>query len=122
MTSGALVERVARSIDPGVWTAFDDYAEHKHWTAEERAEEIRERGELSCSSLNRSLGRARAAIKATRLEHLQSQVEMLRKALEPFARIRADDGDDFSTYPDDAIIRCEVTAGELRAARAEAGQ
>ena len=45
------------------------------------------------------------------------EVEALRNALEPFARITASNGDDFSNYPDEVVIRCEITAGEIRAAR-----
>jgi hypothetical protein len=38
-------------------------------------------------------------------------------ALSPFASIQADDGDSFDGYPDQVVIRCEVTAGEIRRAR-----
>jgi hypothetical protein len=45
------------------------------------------------------------------------EADRLREALRPFARIEAANGDDFSTYPDETVIRCEVTAGEIRRAR-----
>ncbi len=47
-----------------------------------------------------------------------SNLRVLRRALEPFAALRAGDGDTFATYPDDCVVRCEVTAGEVKAARA----
>jgi hypothetical protein len=46
----------------------------------------------------------------------------LRAALQVFANIKAADGDDFSQYVDVAIIRCEVTAKDLRLARAALGE
>ena len=45
------------------------------------------------------------------------KVEELRNALQPFAGIKADDGDTFDTWNDDVIIRCEVTVGDLKKAR-----
>ena len=42
----------------------------------------------------------------------------LRDALTPFANIKADDGDTFDTWHDDVVIRCEITVGDLRKARA----
>lgn len=44
-------------------------------------------------------------------------IERLASALMPFALIKADDGDDFSAYDDQVIIRCEITAGDLKRAR-----
>lgn len=44
-------------------------------------------------------------------------IEALESALRPFAVIRADDGDTFDRYPDECVIRCAITAGEVRAAR-----
>lgn len=46
------------------------------------------------------------------------QRDELAEVLKPFADIKADDGDDFSSWYDNVIIRCEVTAGEIKAARA----
>lgn len=48
----------------------------------------------------------------------QSAVAALIAALEPFAEMRADDGDTFASYPPQVVFRCEVTAGEIQAARA----
>lgn len=48
---------------------------------------------------------------------LDGYINRLRDALWPFALIRADDGDDFSGWHDDVIIRCEITVGDLRKAR-----
>lgn len=47
----------------------------------------------------------------------KTRVEELRAALKPFAGIKADDGDDFSAYDDQVVIRCEVTVGDLKKAR-----
>lgn len=44
-------------------------------------------------------------------------IAALESALHPFAGIKADDGDTFGRYPGECVIRCEVTAGEVRAAR-----
>ena len=46
-----------------------------------------------------------------------SLCEPLAEELERFANIEAGDGDDFSGLNDDVIIRVEVTAGDLKAAR-----
>ena len=48
---------------------------------------------------------------------LDGYINRLRYALRPFALICADDGDDYSSLPDNVIIMTEVTAGELREAR-----
>lgn len=42
----------------------------------------------------------------------------LQNALNPFADIRADDGDTFATYPSDMLVRCEASVREILAARA----
>ena len=47
-----------------------------------------------------------------------ARIEQLEKALRPFAGIKADDGDDFSKWPDQVIIKCEVSVREIKAARA----
>lgn len=52
-----------------------------------------------------------------RAEAAEARVEQLCKALAPFANIKADDGDTFDNYEDQVIIRCEITAGDLRKAR-----
>lgn len=39
------------------------------------------------------------------------------EALKRFADIKADDGDNYESYPDEVIIKCEITAGDLKAAR-----
>ncbi len=52
---------------------------------------------------------------------LRAERDRLKAALAPFAAIKADDGDDFSTYDDQVVIRCEVTAGDLRKARKALG-
>lgn len=51
-------------------------------------------------------------------EGLVERMEQLEAALKPFANIAASDGEDFSAYDPQTIIRCEVTVGELRIARA----
>lgn len=48
-------------------------------------------------------------------------INRLRDALRPFALICADDGDNYSSLPDNVIIRTEVTAGEIREAREALG-
>lgn len=40
------------------------------------------------------------------------------EALERIAGIKADDGEDFSEWHDDVIIRCEITVADLKAVRA----
>lgn len=50
-----------------------------------------------------------------------NEVERLREALEALERIaviKADDGEDFSEWHDDVIIRCEITVADLKAVRA----
>lgn len=54
-------------------------------------------------------------------EGLAAERDRLKAAISPFAAIKADDGDDFSTYDDQVVIRCEVTAGDLRKARKALG-
>jgi hypothetical protein len=54
----------------------------------------------------------------TMVQKLEDENERLRAALKPFAGIKADDGDDFSKWPDMVIIKCEVSVRELKAARA----
>jgi len=58
----------------------------------------------------------RAGIRAV-VDAKEARVEELRAALKPFAGIKADDGDDFSAYDDQVVIRCEVTVGDLKKAR-----
>lgn len=62
----------------------------------------------------------RAGIRAV-VDAKEAEMEELRAALKPFAGIKADDGDDFSAYDDQVVIRCEVTAGDLRKARKALG-
>jgi hypothetical protein len=45
-------------------------------------------------------------------------LKMARDALERIASIKADDGDNFSAWPDNVIIRCEITVADLNAIRA----
>jgi hypothetical protein len=45
-------------------------------------------------------------------------LEVAREALERIASIKADDGDNFSAWPDHVIIRCEITVADLKAIRA----
>ncbi len=45
-------------------------------------------------------------------------LKMAREALERIASIKADDGDNFSAWPDHVIIRCEITVADLKAIRA----
>ena len=52
----------------------------------------------------------------------RAERDRLKAALALFAAIKADDGDDFSTYDDQVVIRCEVTAGDLRKARTALGE
>lgn len=52
------------------------------------------------------------------LNEAAAEIERLRAALAPFANIKADNGDDFSKWPDEVIIRCEVSVREIKAARA----
>ena len=47
-----------------------------------------------------------------------ARVAELGAGLRTFAAIKADDGDDFSTMPGQAIIRCEIVASDLHQARA----
>lgn len=49
---------------------------------------------------------------------LRAQAERLAVALERFAKIEADDGDDFEGVHEDVILRVEVTAGDIHEARA----
>jgi len=56
-----------------------------------------------------------------KLSAAELERDRLKAALAPFAAIKADDGDDFSTYDDQVVIRCEVTAGDLRKARKALG-
>jgi hypothetical protein len=51
----------------------------------------------------------------------RTERDRLKAALAPFAAIKADDGDDFSAYDDQVVIRCEVTAGDLRKAHKALG-
>ena len=51
------------------------------------------------------------------LQQLLAAERRLRRALKPFATIKADNGDDFSEYPPETVIRCEISAGEIHAAR-----
>lgn len=54
---------------------------------------------------------------------LRAENERLRKALLPFASIKADDGHDYiSSWPDTVIVRCEASVRELKAARAALGE
>jgi len=53
-----------------------------------------------------------------RNEAAEAEVERLKGVLGIFAAIKADDGDTFDTWNDDVIIRCEVTVGDLKKARA----
>lgn len=49
---------------------------------------------------------------------LRARSEKLAEALSRFAKIEADDGDDFEGVHEDVILRVEVTAGDIHAARA----
>ncbi len=53
---------------------------------------------------------------------LKQRVGELEGALNALAGIRAEDGDDFSNYPTEAIIRCEITAGDIHRARTALAQ
>jgi hypothetical protein len=53
-----------------------------------------------------------------RTDDAEATVAAQAAALENFAKISASDGDDFSRYDDVTIVRCEVTAGDIRKARA----
>jgi hypothetical protein len=53
-----------------------------------------------------------------RAKAAEAEVERLKGVLGIFAAIKADDGDTFDTWNDDVIIRCEVTVGDLKKARA----
>lgn len=64
--SDDIVEVVARGIEPH-WAEFDEYAELKGWTAEEKAEELAERTARD-GKIAKSLKNARAALTAL-LEH-----------------------------------------------------
>ena len=44
-------------------------------------------------------------------------LKIARDALERIASIKADDGDNFSAWPDHVIIRCEITVADLKAIR-----
>lgn len=52
------------------------------------------------------------------MKRLTAERDRLKAALQPFAAIKADDGDTFDTWQDDVIIRCEVTVRDLKQARA----
>jgi hypothetical protein len=47
----------------------------------------------------------------------ERRLKKARRALLPFSEIKAEDGDDFSAYPDDVVVRCEVTVGEIKRAK-----
>lgn len=51
------------------------------------------------------------------LDKYQAIADRITSAVGVFAGIKADDGDDFSAWDDDVIIRTEVSVGELRAIR-----
>ena len=90
---GDLVERLFAEIEHG-----DD--EHRAWLF----------GALKTSPTIQSLTAERDAALA--------RVAELEEGLRKFAVIEADDGDDFSTMPGQAIIRCEIVASDLHQARA----
>lgn len=54
----------------------------------------------------------------TEVYKLSLLIETLVEALKPFAGIKADDGDDFSKWPDEVIIKCEASVREIKKARA----
>ena len=43
--------------------------------------------------------------------------DVASEAMRPFADLKAANGDDFSGYPDEVVIRFEATAGEIRRLR-----
>lgn len=47
----------------------------------------------------------------------KAEVKVLRAALQPFAGIKAEDGDTFDKWGDSVVIRCEITVGDLKKAR-----
>lgn len=55
---------------------------------------------------------------AARVASLRAQNAALREALEPFAGIKADDGDDFGKWPDEVTIKCYVVVHQIKTARA----
>jgi hypothetical protein len=81
-----MIERMARAIDPKIWHSFDDYAEHRRWSADEKARELAERAELSTSLVGFSLSRAKAALASSDRADLVRRVDELAAALEPFAQ------------------------------------
>jgi hypothetical protein len=51
---------------------------------------------------------------------MTTQTEVVLRAIEAldrFAKIKADDGDDFSSYQDEITLRCEITVKDLRLCR-----
>ncbi len=50
------------------------------------------------------------------LDEAHERISAMETALRPFATMKAADGDTFADYDDAVIIRCEVTAGDLRRA------
>lgn len=50
-------------------------------------------------------------------KEVKRRLEELEEAIEAFSNITAPDGDDFSDWNDQVIIRTEITAGELKALR-----
>ena len=79
----------------------------------ERAEHAATEGNMTATCDARYFAQSAGVIKA-----LEAQVERLKGVLGIFAAIKADDGDTFDAWNDDVIIRCEVTAGDLKKARA----
>jgi hypothetical protein len=50
-------------------------------------------------------------------KEVKRRLDLIEEAVESFTNITAPDGDDFSGWNDQVIIRTEITAGELRALR-----
>jgi hypothetical protein len=68
-----MIERVARAIAPGVWKDFDAWCRRKRFSAAEVAE--RNRASIAIQS---SLARARAALKAMKVEDLRLELAKRR--------------------------------------------
>lgn len=74
-------------------------------------------GELLVDAYDRDFERGFKYHSDAKYTALLEENERMAAVIAKFASIKADDGDNFSNYAVEAIIRCEITAGELIAAR-----
>ena len=64
---------------------------------------------------------AQLAERDAEIAGLRAYAVALKNAAEPFCNIKADDSDTFNGYADSAVIRTELTVGELKRLRVCAG-